>query len=275
MVEIIAAIVGAVVGGIITWILAKKKPSYVICEEQFAEDFELNLPEIRFFFRDKPINGLHITRLKFSNMGVRVLERPIFIVNVEENNKIIGALHDFQPERKNSNLQCQIEIEEEGDSLRIIPITLYPYELNQESLLVDILTEDEASVIGVWGNGINSDGTGWSVKFSKKWVELPLLSVYAPANPLARFLVLGLYTSLIASILLLTGYFAWHISRGLIVINSQYFISLRNSVDFWVIIVVPTLIILLSLGFGFFRDAPFPIPLPFNKLLWIQFKRRK
>jgi hypothetical protein len=274
MIEIIAAIVGAVAGGLITWILAKKKPSYVICEEEFSEDLVLNLPETRFLFRDEPMESLHITRLGFRNMGTKVLEKPVFTVNVEKDSRIIGALHTFKPERgKSENLLCQIETE--GDTLKITPSTLYPYELNQEILVIDIFTEEKTSIIAALGNGINSDGTGWSVRFIKRWVELSLLNVYAPADPLARFLGLGLYTALITSIFVLIGYFAWHTSKGLIIVNKQYLESMQNSIAFWIIIVISTLVILISLGFGFFREAPFPIPLPFKRILWIEFRRRK
>lgn len=274
MIEIIAALVGVIAGGLLTWILNRKSPSHVICEEDFSAHIALNLPGIRFLFRDVPLNDLHITRLNFRNIGGRVLEKPVFTVKFEDTSEIIGAVCRFKPIRgETEDDLCHTEMQK--STLKIIPSDFYPYEINNETLIVDIFTKTETSIVTVVGYGKNSDGTGWSVIRRKKWIDLPLLGVAAPANPFARVLGLGLYVTLLVTIFMIIGYFIWLLSKGLITINSVYFETMRNSLIFWIVVIFASLVVLIALWLGFFRGWPFPVPLPFKRLLWIQVRRRK
>jgi hypothetical protein len=267
MAEIIAAIIGALIGGLFALLLSRKRPSYIVCEVQYQGRFSLPFSETRILFRDNPIDELYLTRLSFRNMGTQVLEKPAFTVKFRNVPHVLGVSVDVSPDRAlDDTLLCETAVQE--NVIRLEPTIFYPYQLNQEVLTIDVFTRSDAAIAGVIGHGVNRDGTGWSVRFGGSWVSIPLLGAVAPTRK-ALIYGLGMYFVFLLTIVMLIGYLGWHVLSGLIIVNAAYFRTMLR--DPLLLVILVWSVIIFSVAFTLaLRGWFLPIPLPFKRVLTIR-----
>jgi hypothetical protein len=207
MFEIVAAIIGVVLGAIATWWLNRSRPLFIVCEDSFRArlaiggelwdwtsewrsgkeqslvSFGIGLPETKMLFRETPINTLSVLRLKFRNTGHVVVNEPKIDILLADSAIILGCDIHLEPEQiksRNLNTENENKLEKstitpeliyfEKNRIALTLENLYPFGINQEVTILDIFCNGEIGDINVSGRGVLQDGLIWAVKF-EPWLE--------------------------------------------------------------------------------------------------------
>lgn len=292
MYEIIAAIIGVVLGGIVTWWLNKSRPLFIVCEDSFRAlltiggkpwewtsewrsgkeqslvSFGIGLPDTKMLFREMPINTLSVLRLKFRNTGHVVIDEPKIDIYLGESANILGCDIHLEPEQirlQNINRENEKMFEKskvtpeainfEKNKIALTLKNLYPFSINQEVTILDIFCNGEIGDIRVSGRGVLQDGLIWATKF-EPWI-VSRKRIVKNVQRFNKFNYLGLLIALL-------GYLIFNPPLGLITINSRAVGQWTNNI--WFITIVIWLI--LNLAYAFYMGMAgwyLGVRLPFIK----------
>jgi hypothetical protein len=282
MEAIISSILGAVVGGVIAWLVSRRKPHHIICDEDYRGVFNLEVPETSIMFRGAAVEELGLLRLKFRNNGSQTIEKPNIVVRVDKDIKILDTKLDFFPERidlkfeENSesqsdkgknNIELPVKTIIDKNSVEIKLDRIIPYSTNQETVSLDIFTEGETEKMEVLGSGALKDGTAWAVIF-KPWEEVQ-------RKLSRRVSLLSLFSILISLILLLIYVFKLLPTNFLSVSTWDNFKKWLNDPLLWIF---SGWLILTIAGhlYGGFKGIVMMLPIPFSeKALYLNISRRR
>jgi len=268
MYEIIGAITAAIIGGILTWYLGRRRPTHVIFDSDVLYSITLDLPETKILYRDTPLKQLYMLQLKAYNAGSRVIEKPKFVIKLQEGIRILGAHVNVVPEREGVNGQIFIKDNEVEISLN----RLYPYSLNQELMILQLFSDSylcSQQIYQIYGNGIFQDGTGWSTRYlNAQTKKIPFWHVwFYPDKKEVVYFVITLvgFVGLLAVIAI--SLFMNPPSSILSIVALRIWLS---SFWAWLLIGSVTAFILWALAMGF-RGWVLPIPIPFtNRMIRIR-----
>jgi len=208
MAEVIAAIVGVLLGALVSWWVNRSRPHQIVCEDSFKArialkepfwqwsissytgtrkgvasfDLDIGLPQTQLLFKDKAVDVLTVLRLKFRNTSEKVIERPKIWVRLAESAAILGCESHVEPERFDIEPAQEVQSEPvsagrnscttviESNKAVVTLDSLYPHSANREVAILDIFCLGEVSQPEVSGQGVFQDGSAWAVKF-EPWEE--------------------------------------------------------------------------------------------------------
>jgi hypothetical protein len=205
MAEIIAAVVGVLLGTLISWLRSRSRPHYLVCEDYFRARIalggkpwdwsvswyagkqgsialEAGLPQTKVLYKDQPVNVLSVLRLRFRNTGERIIDHPNVMVKLDESTRILGCAIHLEPERPDvggvENIQSERAIAQRDSNSRIVEPnkvavtleSLYPHSAAEEVAILDIYCSGEIQNPEVSGQGRFQDGSVWATKF-EPWQE--------------------------------------------------------------------------------------------------------
>ena len=279
--EIIGAIVGALLGGFFTWLLTRRRPHHIVCDEEFRGTFALGVPETRILYRDVPVEKLGVIRLNFRNVGSQVIESPRLTVRLDEDVQVLDVLASMSPERGIVGFEDQREAQSgEGTSQQELPVKtivktnsvqvladrLNPYSLNQETVTVDIFAGGEIKKVDVLGSGVLRDGTGWSVSF-QPWREIQARRV----RRMNVFNKVNFYALLLLGI----TYLIWRPPLGILSINMSTASGWLRDPILWILVAWGLLFLAWAFYWGL-RGWVLYLPMPFfGRRVRISFERRQ
>jgi hypothetical protein len=246
MAEVIAAIVGVLLGALVSWLLSRSRPHYLVCEDSFrarlaisgqpwtwsvswqsgkqsSVSLDIGLPQTQVLCKEIAVDVLTVLRLKFRNAGDKIIDHPTVAVKLNESAKILGCDIHLEPERfEVEATQGEIQARPasvdhfssstivEPNKTVIVFDSLYPHNVRQEVAVLDIFCSGEIGSPTVSGQGIFKDGSVWATKF-EPWEESQRrtrrrVGAFNNAN------AIGLLVAIIA-------YSIWRPPSGLITIN--------------------------------------------------------
>ncbi len=279
MTEILGAVIGALLGGVLTWYITRQRPTYIWFDwdRKYQIGFD-SLPHTKILYRDIPIKNLYILRLRAVNTGSRVIKNPEFVIKLQEGAKVLGASAEIIPSRKGAD--CQVSTKENEVELTIN--RLYPYSLNRELLLVYLFGNSELKIEQISGEGVFQDGTGWSTRFWEAVpTRIPFLNVWFYPWSYSReyrreivylaITILGFVALLIISIVCV---FLNPLS-GVLSIDFEALRIWINRPCSWLVLGSLVAFIIWAFAMGL-RGWILPIPLPFfGRTIHIQFVKTK
>lgn len=261
-------------GGLFTWVLIRKQPNYIMCEEELSYRISLGLPETRVLYRNLPVETLYMLRLKVHNAGSSVIENAKFIIRLNKNIRILGSSGGISPERDSSESSCQIVVKDH--EVHVLLDRIFPYTLNQDTVHVDIFSDEEIEVLNTFGSGVLKDGSGWSIKYQpRKPQYIRFLGVWWTAPPTKRegayliFTIVNFLALLIATI----TYLFWRPPTGVFSINSYALQMWFGDPVLWIITGWIVLFLAWAFAMGL-HGWSLPIPMPFlGRVIHIKFVR--
>lgn len=181
MTQLISVVAGAVVAALATWLLTKKRPTYIQCDLLHDSFFHLGLQGIRFLVRDEAIDHFGVARFRFYNTGSKVIKEPCLTLCLPEHTKVMsltsrcipaedaGRASEAQQERETEASRAssgRSSVQINGSAIHISVDYLFPHELNSEELILDVFTDVPVNDVRVFGQGILPDGTGWAARYA-------------------------------------------------------------------------------------------------------------
>jgi len=170
MLEILTTIIGVILGAFASWLIQRRKPTYVPFEIQGSTGIILKLPDTKITYRDIALEELYLTRIRAYNAGTQVIENDAkFIIKTYEDSNILGATAEILPEREEA--ECRTKTER--GKVEVVTNKLLPYSLNHESLYINIFSDSKLTIKQVEGYGVFRDGTVWgalSPKNQIRWI---------------------------------------------------------------------------------------------------------
>jgi len=281
MSEVIGAIVGAVLGGLLTWLLTRKRPHHIVCDEDFRGTFALGVPETRILYRDVPVQELGVIKLTFRNISSQVIESPGLTVRLDKDLQVLDTLASMLPERGVVGFEEQQEGQSgegtfqqefpvkavvKANSVQLLVDRLNPYDLNKETVTVDIFAAGEIKDVNVFGSGVLRDGTGWSVSF-QPWKEIA-----ARRRRRMSMFVLG---NSFALLFLSIAYLIWRPPLGILSINRTTASRWLSDPLLWILVAWGLLLLIWGFYWGL-HGWIINLPMPFfGRRLRISFERRQ
>ncbi len=199
MVEIIAAIIGSILGGFLTWWFSRYRPNYIVCNEEFRAELriggplknwdawwnisesyakislQIGLPRTQLLFEGQAVEQLSLVTLRFYNSSDKPINNPTILIKLAEGANILGCDTLFKPERidqpsspgqiapDSSEKMCKTVVDD--NKIYLTLDTLFPHGLNREALILDITCSGKSGPISVVGQGKYDDGSAWATKF--------------------------------------------------------------------------------------------------------------
>lgn len=276
MAEIMAAIIGATLGAVFSWYYSRSQPHFIFCREEFQSRLTTDFSQTRITYRDTAVEQLYVLRLRFQNMGDRVIHHPLFLISVKDDVEILGCEVSFDPPRQNPlDTHDLSEVERQTATRAISNVKenevkvsldmIYPANTTQESVLIDILTTTGINGLVVRGKGEFEDRTAWGLKF-EPWFETRR-KINNRVRMFNRLSVIGLSVLTIVLVYI-------HRADRIITIDTDLLRKLM--VDPFFVVLAILLIIFLTYAFIMgLRGWILWIPLPFfSRIVEIRFRRK-
>jgi len=302
MFEILAAVIGVILGAAISWWLSRTSPLLIVCEDSFRTrltiggepwewtfrwhtsgkeqslvSFGIGLPETKMLFKETPINTLSVLRLKFRNAGHIVIPKPKIYIHLSETAKILGCDIHTEPEQISSqNLDIKSENKTEKDTISpeqtefqhntaIVTLdNLYPFNMSQEVTIVDLFCNGEIGETKVFGRGVLQDGAIWMVKF-EPWLNA--------RKRITKNVQLFNQINILGLLIAIVGYFIVKPPFNLIVIN-EFFWKEWSSGYWFTAVVVWLLSYIIYMFYMAMKGWAINLKLPFiNRRLFIALEK--
>lgn len=182
MIAILGSIAGALVGAFVSWLINRKRPHYIFCEEEYKAHYDWQgVPETKIMLRDTPFAVLGLLDLRFRNMGSMAIESPKITVRLNEKAQIVNAISKITPERVELK-KSESEQTEENLPAKRTPVSiainknsvdlsidyLIPFNTNRETVAVEVFTDGKIENVQILGNGVLRDGSAWAVLYKSK-----------------------------------------------------------------------------------------------------------
>lgn len=293
MYEIIAAILGAVIGGYLAWRFSRYRPKHIICEERFRSEiciggplknwsawwntsergarFSLliGLPNTRVLFQDEAVDKLTFLTLVFRNTSDKPINNASILVKLDDEARVLGCKSAFKPERHVGSpsseslgpLADRTKLEPcctavDKSKLQLEIDTIFPYKLNQEILTLDIICSGKAGEPEILGQGTLDDGNAWAARF-EHWEETERRA-YRRLRAIGRALLLGFA--------LYSAYFVYFVLRTYPRIRRNDRLAWLLTTPQVTVCVGYLLIQLVYLGYLLlYKKMRLRIPIPFSK----------
>ena len=301
MTEVIATVIGVLLGALTTWLFNRSRPHYIICEDSFRArisiggkpwawsaswytgkqdsiSFDLGLPQTKIYFNDQAVDMLNVIRLKFRNSGDKLIAHPNLVIKLGESATILGCDLHIEPEQYDVvALHERIQSQPAGSSRDLSPTlvdpnkvavtleSLYPHNISQEMVVVDIFCAGEIDNPEIHGRGTFPDGSVWATKF-EPWRE--------SQKRIQRRVNLFNGANLVGLLAVFIGYMIWRRPSGLVTIHPSALAAWASHPLFLILIVW----LVLLLGYAFYmglRGWSLSLPMPFLKRRLVIFFWRK
>jgi hypothetical protein len=264
--EVVAAIVGVLLGALITWIASRKRPNHVEYREVGQYRFRLPAPA-KIVVGGQTLEAMHLTRLALSNRSNQAIKQPQFKVEIAPEVRVLSFDVSVSPERVSPNDIPQVNAQQNTATVTL-PI-LFPYALNREVLLIDLYSVEEIQQYSILGAGLTDDQYGWAVKEAKDWIRLPIVG-FRIQNSRLGWVAAGIAFGFVVGWLLLIGYLLWQMATGLI--NGPYLLTMVTRPLFLGLLVF----VLLMTGSGFLIALQgwwLNLPIPFtHRRLYVEIR---
>ena len=194
MAEVIAAIVGVVLGTVVTWWISRYRPHYILCEEAFrvrlavgkslgakslswtstekgllALDVDIGVPYTEVRVKDTPVETLVVQRLKLRNVGQKLIAEPEVHVQLGQTATILGCdvYSDFELSHSEAEGDSVVSLEPltpqqsvpcptiiDRNQVTVTLKPLYPYKANRQVVILDIICAGDTGTPVVQGQGV-------------------------------------------------------------------------------------------------------------------------
>ncbi len=296
MAEVIAAIVGVLLGALVTWLLNRSRPHYMVCEDSFKAriaiggkpwswsvswhrqvgqqdfvSFAMGLPQTKIFFKDQTVDVLTVLRLKFRNSGDKVINHPKVVIKLGESARILGCDIHFEPERseveatqKKKKIQSEPSTSECDSSFTIVEPD------NKIAVALGALyphnATQEVAILDIYCSGeIKNPEVSGRGTFQDGSVWATKFEPWEESQNRARRRVNRFNLANITGLLVVfIGYMIWRPPTGLVIIDSSAITAWVSHPLFFVLVGW----VVLLLGYAFYmgmRGWLLRLPIPFLK----------
>jgi hypothetical protein len=266
--EVVAAIIGVLLGALVTWLASRKKPNLVEYHEIGQYRFHLPTPA-KIVFGGQTLDAMHLTRLALMNRSNQIIKQPQFRIEIDAETDILSVDVSLSPGRVSPDETPKLQ--REGNATTLTLPMLFPYALNQEQLFVDIYSLEEIQDYKILGAGLTDDQYGWAVSQAKEYIRLPLIGYHIRNSRiawLAALAWLGFVVGWIAFVI----YLIWQMANGLL--NQENLLSMVTSPMFVILLFVALAFTAISVGFGFY-GWNVQIGIPFTRrYVFVAIRRR-